>query len=490
MRTRQILSELEFLKYEGDLDLEVTGLASDSKEVRAGDIFCAVRGHVHDGHEFAGEARKRGAVLVVLEREVDGIEPPYLIVKDARKALARLAQAVYGHPSRDLYVVGITGTNGKTTTSYLVDAVLADRYRKTAVIGTLGIKTHDTEKHIGLTTPESLDLARRMRGFLAEGIQAVTMEVSSHSLALSRVDGIAFDVAVFTNITGDHLDFHKDFGNYLDMKLMLFRDLSSSGKDSRGVANLDDPASELFRKACAVPCLTFSLKDPQADVFVERYYLSTEGTSIIFITPYGRVECILSLLGRFNVQNAAAACAVGIAAGIPSESIVKRLESIKGLAGRFERIEGPGFDVVVDFAHTPDALENLLITARELAPKRIILVFGCGGDRDKSKRPLMGEIGARLADILFVTSDNPRSENPERILDDIEVGVRSVRRDFFRIASRRDAIDDAVKAARDGDMVLIAGKGHEDYQIIGKKKYPFDDKIEVLKALRKLDERE
>lgn len=490
MRAREILSEVGFERYEGDLDLEVAGLASDSKEVQPGDVFCAIRGQTHDGHAFAGEARKRGASLLVLEKEVEGIEPPYAIVQDSRRVLAKLAQVIYGHPSRELYVVGITGTNGKTTTSYLVDAVFARRYRKSAVIGTLGIRAQNTEKNIGLTTPESIDLARQMRAFINGGIEAVTMEVSSHSLALSRVDGIAFDVAVFTNITRDHLDFHKNFADYLEVKLRLFRDLSSSGKDSQGVINGDDPSSAMFRRACTVPSLTYSLKDPKAGVFVERYYLSTEGTSLIFMTPSGRFECILSLLGRFNVQNAAAAFAVGTVAGIPPEDIVKGLESVKGLKGRFEKVEGPGFDIFVDFAHTPDALENLLITARELAPKRIILVFGCGGDRDKSKRPIMGEIGARLADLLIITSDNPRSENPERILDDIEAGVRSVRSDLARITSRRDAISEAVKAAREGDVVLIAGKGHEDYQIIGKKKLPFDDKIEVLKALKKLDDKE
>lgn len=487
MTARDIFSEVGFVRCEGSLDIDVTGITSDSKAVRGGDIFCALRGLVHDGHLFAGEARRNGASLLVLEREVDGLEPPYVIVENSRKALAGLSQVIYGHPSRELYVVGITGTNGKTTTSYLVNALLSHRYGKRAVIGTLGIKSQESEEKISLTTPESTDLARQMRAFIDQGIKAVTMEVSSHSLALSRVHGIAFDVGVFTNITRDHLDFHKDFADYLEMKLRLFRDLSSSGKDSRGVINEDDPFSGLFCKACAVPSLAYSLKNSKADIWVERYYLSTEGTSIIFKTPAGRFECILSLLGRFNVQNAAAAFAVGIAAGIAPQDIVEGLESVKELKGRLQKIEGPGFDVFVDFAHTPDALENLLITARELAPNRIILVFGCGGDRDKSKRPLMGEIAARLADILIVTSDNPRTEHPERIIDDIEAGVRSVRSDLLRISSRSDAILEAVKAAREGDVVLIAGKGHEDYQIIGKKKFPFDDKIEVLRALRKRD---
>jgi UDP-N-acetylmuramoyl-L-alanyl-D-glutamate--2,6-diaminopimelate ligase len=288
----------------------------------------------------------------------------------------------------------------------------------------------------------------------------------------------------------DHLDFHKNFDNYMNVKLRLFRELAAGGKQAAGVINEDDQYADSFKEACSTDYITYSLKNPDADVFVERYYLSTEGTSIIFKTDAGRYECIMSLLGRFNVQNAASAFAVGSVAGVPPDRIVKGLESVKHLIGRFEKIDGPGFDVIIDFAHTPDALQNLLITARELAPKRLILVFGCGGDRDKSKRPLMGEIGARLADVLIITSDNPRMENAERILDDIEAGARHIRSDLLRITSRRDAISEAVTTAAEGDMVLIAGKGHEDYQIIGTKRYPFEDKIEVLKVLKKLGEEE
>ncbi len=488
MKADEILGEVDYLKLEGNLDIEVTGVCNDSREVQPGDIFCAIHGEVQNGHSFTEEAQQNGAALLVLEKEINGIETPCLIVGDTRRAFAIISQAVYNHPSRELFVTGITGTNGKTTTSYLAEKVLASRFPKNAVIGTLGIQSGSSLKKISLTTPESADLAKEMRTLVDGGTGAVVMEVSSHSLALSRVEGISFDVAVFTNISRDHLDFHRSFESYREMKLKLFRQLSESGKDSIGVINIDDPSSDVFKKACGVRYLTCSLKNPSADVFVERYYLSTEGTSIIFKSDACRYECIMSLLGRFNVQNAASAYAIGLAAGIPPAEIVKGIESVKKLRGRFEKIEGPGFDVFVDFAHTPDALENLLITARELAPKRIILVCGCGGNRDKSKRPLMGEIGARLADVLIITSDNPRMENPEKILDDIEAGARSIRDDLRRITSRKDAISEAVRTAEEGDTVLIAGKGHEDYQIIGTRRYPFDDKIEVHRVLKSLKE--
>ncbi len=487
MRAIEILKDIDCLRSEGSLDLEVTGVTRDSRDAGPGDVFCAVPGLLYDGHDYALIARENGAALIVLEREVEGLEPPYVIVEDARRALALIAHVVYGHPSRELFVTGITGTDGKTTTSYLADAVIRGRFDRTSVIGTLGIASKGDVKKSLLTTPESVDLAREMRSMVDQGGGAVTMEVSSHSLALRRVDGIAFDVGVFTNISRDHLDFHRDFDEYLGVKLGLFAGLADSGKDSVAVINIDDARAGEFLDATTARTITHSLKDPGADLFVERYYLSTEGTSIIFRTKESgeRYECISSLLGRFNVMNAASAFAVGLAAGVGPEDIVKGLESVKKLRGRFEKVEGPGFDVFVDFAHTPDALESLLITARELAPNRIILVFGCGGNRDKSKRPLMGEIGARLADVLIITSDNPRMENPERILDDIEAGARNVRDDIQRITSRPDAIDEAVRLAGEGDIVLIAGKGHEDYQIIGTKRRPFDDRIEVLKALRK-----
>lgn len=461
-------------------------MSYDSRDVKPGDIFCAIQGYVKDGHSFATRAKEKGASLLILEREVNGVSPPYVVVEDSRKALAIISQRIYDYPSRRLFVIGITGTNGKTTTSYLVQAALRNRFPHNAVIGTLGISSGTSVKQILLTTPESVDLAKEMRDFVREGVGAVTMEVSSHSLALSRVDGVSFDIAVFTNLSRDHLDFHKDFDTYVEMKLRLFRELESSGKDSIGIINADDPYADEFKRACGVDHLTYSLKDPQADVFVERYYLSTEGTSIIFRTDSGRYECITSLLGRFNVQNAACAFAVGKAVGIDPVEVVNGIESVRKLRGRFERIEGPGFEIFVDFAHTPDALQNLLITARELAPRRIILVFGCGGNRDKSKRPLMGEIGARLSDVLIITSDNPRMEDPDKILDDIESGARSIRSDLRRVTSRKDAIREAITIAEEGDMVLIAGKGHEEYQIIGKKRYPFDDKIEVLKILKEM----
>lgn len=486
MRASDILGEIGYLRSVGNLDIDVAGVNYDSRKIEKGDIFCAVPGHDQNGHSFAVNARGSGASLLVLEKEIEGVEPPYVIVDDVRRSLALISHVIYGHPSRKLFVVGITGTNGKTTTSYLIESVLGRKFKGCAVIGTLGIGSGKSIKKSSLTTPESVDLARNMRTFVDEGIEALAMEVSSHSLALKRVEGISFDIAVFTNMSHDHLDFHKNFYSYHRVKLSLFEELSSSGKSSIGVMNSDDPYIDSFVKACSAEHLMYSLKDPGADVFVERYYLSTEGTSIIFKTNAGRYECIMPLLGRFNVQNAAAAFTVGLAAGVSPNEIVKGIESLKTLKGRFERIDGPGFDIFIDFAHTPDALENLLITARELAPKRIILVFGCGGDRDKSKRPLMGEIGARLADTLIITSDNPRMENSERILDDIEAGARHIRSDLRRITSRRDALYEALKSANEGDMVLVAGKGHEDYQIIGTQRYPFDDKIEVLKALKEL----
>ncbi len=476
----------------GELPETVTGLAYNSRRVKAGACFVAIPGLKDDGRRYIPDALARGARLVVTEGDdpLPGQAEGRVLVPSTREALARLADAYFGHPSAALLMVGITGTNGKTTTSYLVEALLSAMMMRTGVIGTIQYRVGDEGVRAGQTTPEALELQELLARMVASGVRGVAMEVSSHALALHRVDGIDFDVAVFTNLTQDHLDFHGTLAAYREAKARLFALLAASTKPRRAaVINADDPASTSMVTGLPVPIVTFGL-GPGADVRPTEFTSALDGIRMEVRTPRGPCTIRSPLIGEPNVMNLLGACGVGIALGLDPASIARALGNVAGVPGRFERVEaGQPFLVVVDYAHTPDALERLLTTARKLTRGRLGAVFGCGGDRDRGKRPLMGGLAARLADRVWVTSDNPRSEPPQAIIQEIVAGVRRVWPDpdrYVTIEDRRAAIRDALAWALPGDTVVIAGKGHETYQIIGSEVLPFDDRAEARRILEEL----
>jgi UDP-N-acetylmuramoyl-L-alanyl-D-glutamate--2,6-diaminopimelate ligase len=442
-----------------------------------------------DGRRFVAEAVARGAALIVTEGPpLDAIAVPQVLVPSARAALGRVAAAYWGHPSRELTVVGVTGTNGKTTTTYLVEALLRARGLTPGVVGTIEYRLGGRRLGAGQTTPEAPALQALLAEMREAGARGVAMEVSSHALALHRVDDVAFDVAVFTNLTQDHLDFHGTLEEYRRAKRRLFELLERSPKPGRtAVINADDPAGPEMVRDLGVPVLTFGLS-PLAAVRGVEWTVTLQGVRLVAQTPGGRVTLASGLTGEHNVLNLLGALAVGLALGLDRDTAAEALATVEAVPGRFEQVRaGQPFLVVVDYAHTPDALERVLRTARKLTPGRLGVVFGCGGDRDRAKRPLMGALAARLADRVWVTSDNPRSEDPTRILEDILAGVRQVEGGEARTArdvDRRAAIAAALDWARAGDTVVIAGKGHETAQIVGSAVLPFDDREVARELLR------
>jgi UDP-N-acetylmuramoyl-L-alanyl-D-glutamate--2,6-diaminopimelate ligase len=483
-----LLEALAGARVVGTPPASVTGLTADSRRVRRGDCFVAVPGFRQDARRFVPDAVARGATLVVTEGEpVAGVSVPQVIVLSARRALAPLAGAFHGHPSRALTLIGITGTNGKTTTSYLVDALLRAAGGPTGILGTIQYVVGDEVLAAGQTTPEALELEALLATMRERGVRGVTMEVSSHALALSRVDALAFDVAVFTNLTQDHLDFHGTLDEYGRAKRRLFELLAASPKPRRSaVVNGDDPAGARMVAGLGLETLTFGL-GPDNRVRATGWASTLDGIRMTVATPAGPLTLASALIGEHNVMNLLGAVGVGWALGLAPEAIGRALARVEMVPGRFEQVRaGQPFLVVVDYAHTPDALERVLTTARKITPARLGVVFGCGGDRDRGKRPIMGEIAARLADRAWVTSDNPRSESPEAIVAEIAAGVARVAGGRDRsalMADRRAAIGAALAWAGRGDTVVIAGKGHEASQIVGTDVLPFDDRAVARQIL-------
>ena len=475
----QAVPEREIL---GPVPATVRGLTDDSRRVVAGGCFVAVRGFHADGRRFIPQAVERGARAVVAEPPdpMPGDAVGRILVPDTRRALPRLADAYYGHPSRALTVVGITGTNGKTTTSYLCEALLRERGLATGVIGTIQYIVRGRARDAGQTTPEAIELQGLLAEMVAAGVGGVAMEVSSHALALHRVDGVAFDVAVFTNLTQDHLDFHGTMEGYAAAKRRLFFDLLSAGgkRGATAVLNADDSVGAGWAAALPGRVLTFGLGPGHAVRPLQRES-GLEGIRLLAASPVGSVRIASPLIGEHNVMNLLGAVGVGVALGLAPSAIAAALASVTRVPGRFERVEaGQDFLVVVDYAHTPDALQRVLEAARPLTPGRLGVVFGAGGDRDRGKRPVMGGIAARLADRVWLTSDNPRSEDPAAIIEEIAAGVAPPPPGgFARHSDRREAIHEALGWARAGDTVVLAGKGHEAYQIIGDRVVPFDDRL-------------
>src|SRR5881628_2577853 len=459
----------------------VTGLTADLRRVARGDAFVAVPGFKQDARRFVPEAVGRGAALIVTEGgPVADVPVPQVIVPSARRALAALAGAYWDHPSRALTLVGITGTNGKTTTSYLVDALLRARGGATGILGTIQYVIGDEIRPAGQTTPDALDIESMLAAMRERGVRGVAMEVSSHALALSRVDALAFDVGVFTNLTQDHLDFHGTLDEYGRAKRRLFELVAASPKPRRAaVVNGDDPAGARMIAGLPLDPLTYGL-GPANRVRATAWTSTLDGVRLQVTTPVGPLGLVSPLIGEHNVMNLLAAIGVGLALGLAPDAIARALGGVQTVPGRFEQVRaGQPFLVVVDYAHTPDALERVLTTARKITSGRLGVVFGCGGDRDRTKRPIMGEIAARLTDRAWITSDNPRSENPDAIIAEIAVGVARVWRErdrYGRLADRRAAITAALAWAGPGDTVVIAGKGHETYQIVGTDVRAFDDR--------------
>ena len=481
----------------------IRGLAYDSRSSASGDLFFALPGVSVDGHDYIGQAIDLGAVAVAAERrpaEEVLRGRALVLLTDSRRSLAPIARRFYGDPASALRLVGVTGTNGKTSTTYLVESILARAGCRVGLIGTVEVR-HPGERQRALnTTPESLDLQRTLRSMRTHGVEAVVMEVSSHGLELGRVEGCRFEVGAFTNLTQDHLDFHGTMDAYLASKTMLFgRHLRPGGG---AVVNADDPAAGAFEaaaRAARARLVRVSRSDRSAEVWLEDAQVRMDGTQARLRLPSGPLEVALPLLGDFNLENLLVSSGIAVALGLPPEAIAAGAAACPQVPGRVERIDSGDEEapiVLVDYAHTPDAVEKVLRTLRPLTRGRLIAVFGCGGDRDRSKRPLMAEAVARWADCVIGTSDNPRSEDPVAILADVERGLGklerveaealdSAERAYTVIVDRRRAIDLAIGIGRKGDTVVLAGKGHEDYQIIGRERFPFSDCDEARRALRR-----
>jgi len=481
----QLIRSLDVIESRGTMDLDVKNISYHSQGVQEGDLFVAIPGAKRDGHHFIAESVAKGArALIVQQAPSQPLDIPCVIVPDARKALARVSAEFFTHPSRQTRLIGITGTNGKTTTSYLVESILTAGRNEVGVIGTVNYRLGGSERPAPTTTPQSYDLQRLLREMVAEGAAAVVLEVSSHALDQERVRGCHFDVGVFTNISPEHLDYHADMDRYLAAKKRLFHEiLPESAKDPWAVINLDDPLlRDLPKELPSLRMLTFGLE--QGEVSVRRKEISLQGIRAVLSTPAGGMEIETSLVGEHNLYNIMAATAVGIALDIPSEAITQGIAHLSQVPGRLERV-GPGKPwVLVDYAHTPDALEKTIKEVKRLTSGKVVVVFGCGGDRDPSKRAPMGRIGAAWSDLAIITSDNPRTEEPLKIIEQIEQGAKGVSPTrYLVIPDRREAIKRAIHQAGEEDCVLIAGKGHETYQIIGEERLPFDDRKEARRAL-------
>lgn len=479
----ELIKELVEIKRTGDTsDPVITGISHDTRLVHPGYLFICISGFKLDGHDFAEKAIQLGAVALVVQRPLDKlVKVPQIIVSDARKAEAILAATYYDYPSRKMKVIGITGTNGKTTTTYMIESILKSAGFHPGVIGTVTYRYVDKVIEAHNTTPSSLELNEFMAEMVASGCDHVVMEVSSHALAQGRVDTIDFDYAIFTHITRDHLDFHETMEKYLEAKCLLFSKMGhdyDKGFPKKSIVNLDDAHFEAVAKASSVPVITYGL-DAKATVRAENVDADSHGLRFMLLAPQGKVQISLKLPGVFNVSNALAAVAVSLAMDIPLEKIKGGLESLESVPGRFQSIQrGQKFMVIVDYAHTDDALINLLKSARQISKGKIIVVFGAGGDRDRGKRPLMGEAAAKFADELIITSDNPRSEDPALIALDIEIGVKRVSQAENRykvILDREEAIKTAIQSAKPGDTVVLAGKGHENYQVLADRTIHLDD---------------
>jgi UDP-N-acetylmuramoyl-L-alanyl-D-glutamate--2,6-diaminopimelate ligase len=483
----ELLRDVPAVARGGPPDKPVDRLVTDSRRAGPGSLFVALKGQRHDGHAFIAEALERGAVAVVSDRPIGELPhgTAWAQVAGAADAVWRIARVMYDDPSASLRLIGVTGTNGKTTTAHLIRTILDETGRCCALIGTLGAELGDRRLGFGHTTPMAHDLAYVMAEALREGCDAACMEVSSHALALKRVEGCRFDACTYTNLTPEHLDFHENMEDYYAAKARLFGELAEQGgKPFTGVVNVEDPYGRRLAAEVRGRAVLYGRGD--GDVRASEAEVAADSVRFLLETPDGAAMVRMPLGGRFNVSNGLAAAATAWALGISAERIAEALEHATPTPGRFEGVPtGRDFSVIVDYAHTPDALAKLLEACRDLAPSRLTVVFGCGGDRDATKRPTMGAIAAELCDRVVVTSDNPRSEDPDAIIDQILGGIGASVREWALVEpDRRQAIHKAVHSAQPGELVVIAGKGHEDYQILGERRIHFDDREVVREALQ------
>ncbi len=497
MRLSEVLEGSGAALPAGAPDPDVTQVAYDSRKVAPGTLFVCLPGLTRDGHAFAAAAAAAGAIAVLGERPVDAPGAVVLVAPSSRLALAAAARNLLGRPDEKLVLAGVTGTNGKTTTSYLYEAIAAAAGKRPGVIGTVSYRFAGREKAAAHTTPEAPELAALFAEMAEAGCDTAAMEVSSHALAQERVAFLRFRSAAFTNLTRDHLDYHKDMEDYFAAKARLFRERLAP--DAVSTLNGDDAFGRRLHEELTAKGRTawrFSTEDPSAELFAKDVEAGIGGIAATLVTPRGEVRIESPLVGAHNLQNLLTAAGLALGAGLPLAAVGEGLSRCKGAPGRLERVDGRGVSVFVDYAHTDDALKRACAALREVAPRRLLVVFGCGGDRDRGKRPLMGEVAGRAADLTVVTSDNPRTEEPSSILEMIVPGVEKAGKrrlghdeakagaDGFAVeVDRRKAIDLAVAAARPGDVILVAGKGHEDYQILGTTKIHFDDREEARRAL-------
>ena len=479
MKIRDWLGRLAYTLVQGSLDEDVEDVVYDSRKARPHTVFVCIRGSARDSHTFIPDVLEKGCRVLVTEKDVTVPgDVTVLRVENGRLALAELSAARFGYPAEKLVTIGITGTKGKTTTSYMVKAILEAAGKKVGLIGTINVMIGDEVRPSHNTTPDVVDLQKMLYEMVENHCDTCVMEVSSHALALDRVAGIEYDTAVLTNITQDHLDFHKTMENYREAKALLFTRLHEGTKPNKtAVFNTDDPSSAIIMPRVKTKIMTYG-KGKDNDVYPLTFHVAASHMELNLQTPVGEMDLKLHITGEFNVYNVMGSICAAIAEGLTREDIIRGLDDFAGVPGRFQLIHaGQPFTVVVDYAHTPDGLENVLKTARQITKGKLWVVFGAGGDRDRKKRPIMGKIALDLADIAVVTSDNPRTEDPEAIIRDIEEGLKDnpEGKEIHKITDRREAIEYVMAHAKPDDVVMIAGKGHENYQILKDRTIHFDD---------------
>lgn len=479
MKLSALLSGIEGLSLHADPDLEITGVSYDSRSTQPGDLFVAVTGYAADGHQFIPMALQKGAAVILCERAPEQ-DVPYVLVTSSREALAWLGCNWYGHPADKMTMIGVTGTNGKTTVTYLLKTVLEQTLgAKVGLVGTIQNMVGDEILETERTTPESFELQALFAQMYEAGCTHVIMEVSSHALSLHRVLGVSFQIGVFTNLTEDHLDFHKTMEEYRRAKSILF------SRCEKGVFNLDDPAADAMMAEATCTRFTFSCNKNEADLVSKNIHMKSDRVEFEAITGNAISRIELGIPGGFTVYNALAVVGAALQLEIPLSQIAAALRTAKGVKGRVEVVPTPGMDytILIDYAHTPDGLENVLRSVKGYCKGRVVAVFGCGGDRDPIKRPIMGRIGTALSDLAVITSDNPRTEDPMKIIEQIVEGAKEAKKPFEIIENRRAAIRWAMDHAKKDDIIVLAGKGHETYQILGTEKTHLDEREEVAAHL-------
>ncbi|MCF6154159.1 MAG: UDP-N-acetylmuramoyl-L-alanyl-D-glutamate--2,6-diaminopimelate ligase [Candidatus Brocadia sp.] len=482
MKLSELCSCLKDQQYCDFVEKEVCGITHDSRKIKRGYLFVAIKGHRVDGHDFIIGAIEKGAVALVVGEKIDLTSRiPQIIVSNTRYALAALSCRFYGEPSSHMTVVGITGTNGKTTTSYLTKSIIEASGNKAGLIGTIQYQIGERVLPAQETTPESVEIQSYLCEMLKSGIKYAIIEASSHALSQHRLDGVRFSSAIFTNLSIEHLDYHVNIRNYRTEKLKLIKGL---GAQAFAILNADHNASKHFAERTKSQVVWYGIKKKNADVTAEIIHMDADVTRLLLNSPWGKIFINIKLAGKHNIYNVLAAAANALALGLKIDTIKMGIESLSVVPGRLEKIDcGQDFHIYIDFAHTHQALQVVLSTLREITAGRIILVFGCGGDRDRKKRPKMGHIAEKYSDLFWITSDNPRSEDPHSIIQEIQKGIR--KQGCFRVqADRKIAIGEAVSEAKKGDVVIIAGKGHEQYQISKGTIIPFDDREIVRQILQ------